>query len=169
MNTLSQPYTKFGASQWPSLIQLGLNFGSQFLQGGAHAPACKAPQGCFQCRMTGRGDIAGCLDALLVPLYTGLVNGKIPNQQVFQSFQAALAAISNDAYLDQRTTFAYLQDAKNVLTRLINEYVSANPNAAQSTDNGGTGNVSIGGTNIPTSYFLLGAIGLVGLVLVLKR
>ncbi len=104
-------------------------------QGGCHAPA-----GCFQCTMTGQGDIAGCLDNLLVGpqgLYTLLVNGQIPNNQVLQLFQQAQAAVGNAQFF--RQTDAYVQQVKTVLQGYIDRYQGTSTQGVPTTTNPATG------------------------------
>ena len=122
---------------WGPIIGAGINYGTQFLpQPNQHGGgACHAPAGCFQCPMTGQGDIAGCIDQLLAQLYPMLVGGvnpnlggNIPNGQAYQAFQNGLAALNNPAFFAQGSD-AYLRQAKAALTAAITRYQAANPNA----------------------------------------
>lgn len=149
-------------------------------QTGGGGNACRSPAGCFQCQMTGQGDIAGCLDALLNGnLYTmltgGDMRGEIPNNQVLQAFQNGLTAISNPALFKQSDR--YLQSAKVALQGYIDRYRGRQQAGTSTTvmvnSNGQTVTVPSGQTAvvsaIPNSYIVGGGVALLALVYFLKR
>lgn len=176
---------KFGG-WWSNINQtIGLGLGvygaTQGPSGGGASGQCRAPSGCFQCKMDGQGDIAGCIDLLLGQLYPLLVGGanpnlggNIPNDQVLQAYRNGLAALSNPAHLKQ--TDAYCIQAKAALQLAIDRYISANPNAGQ-TPTGSSGGATSGGvltadsviSGVPNSYLLAGAVAIAGLFVYTRK
>lgn len=157
---------------WGGLIGVGIQTGVGLLQGQGQGGQCRAPAGCFQCQMTGQGDIAGCLDALFVGsggLTTMLVNGRIPNDQVLSAHQQALAAISNAQLFKQ--TDAYLIQAKQVIQARIAAYQPTGGTTTQTVigANGQPVTVTVpASSGIDTTTILLVG-GALALILMLKN
>jgi hypothetical protein len=155
---------------------LGVYGGVQSAQQQGNAGACRAPAGCFQCKMTGQGDIAGCLDRVLNGgIYLMLVNGQIPNAEVLNAFQQVLNGISNPSYFKQ--TDSYVQQAIQVLQGAIQRYQTTNLNSGTTptgTNPTGaiTGGASMGNvpasspivSGVPNSYLFIGGVAILGLI-----
>lgn len=93
---------------------LALLFGNQQGQSGG---ACRAPAGCLQCRMTGRGDIAGCID-LLAQQYQQAEASGAPPERLLQLATEILAALNNDQFFAQGGD-GYLASAKGTFQNTI--------------------------------------------------
>lgn len=169
-------------------IQAGLGvYGAvqQGQAGGGAGGACRAPSGCFQCQMVGRGDIAGCIDILAAEYRRIEAQGNTANTLV--AAQSALAALNNSSFFVQSND-AYLTQAKAVMqnaVRALEAQITAGGGTTGNTTTGNGGTVSVLNANgqivqvpantqtvingIPNSYLVGGGIAILALVYFLKK
>lgn len=179
MNPLSQIIrpSKFGSGIFSDIIagvNTGLSVYSHVPHGGSGA--CRAPAGCFQCRMTGRGDIAGCIDLLIAQVR--IIQGQGDIHASLTASQNALAALSNQSYF--ATGDAYLASAIAAMTHDVNYYQGLLASGQTSTTalpsiNPATGLPTVTPiaapiiAGIPNSYLIGGTVAVLGLVYLLKK
>lgn len=191
MNVLSQPIrgapAKVGGI-FDDLIhafQVGVGaYGQINQQGGGGQQGAAAP--CSSAHMSDSGLIAGCIDHLASQYHQLEAAGASVND-LLQAATAILAELNNDQRFAQNSNDPYLAQAKAVMAHTI-QVLRSQGAVTTATGGGATTTVTTIGANgqpvttvvpvagsaplisgIPNQYLLIGAAGLVGAYLLLKR